>query len=179
MKEDVIGSIRFRAKARLKPWDEPDDCIISINGKLRAYDEASDETKSVGKIEMLLVRCGEATTQGHTVKAVCDAHSDALLAVHKAVFDADEPKDDLGIAAVFHDFLYLADLKIESRYRGSPLAVQVVRTAVQSFCPNGFCVARNDLRLTDEERRRLGFREVAGTKFMLLDHSQSGSVDRE
>ena len=71
-------------------------------------------------------------------------------------------------------------MKIEPDFRSTPLIVQLIETAMAMFCPEGLIVALEEsLDLTVAEWRRLGFKRIAGSGFVLRDQLRVNPYEKK
>ena len=169
--EGVGGSVHFSLAVGLTPWDDPGDFVHAVTG--RAVDVDGNH---VGTITFKLVNAVESLNRGQRLFHVCDADSGDLEAVYSTLFDAGgEPRDGLDFDPCWHNLLYIESLENTP----GPLRVQLIETAIATFCPAGLVVAVEEaLALSIAEWRTLGFQRIASSPLVVRDQSKLNPYER-
>lgn len=168
--KDLFGTVEFSVSAGLVPWGDPGQYVHTIKGTAIVQQDLEDEDKA-GEITLKLVSATEAMNRGERLHEVCDADSADLEAVYVTLFDDNgDTKEDLDIEPGWNNLLFIDDVKFAPEYEATALRVRLIETSIAMFCPEGLVVAVEEaLQLTVEEWRRLGFKRIADSPFVLRD----------
>jgi len=173
--KEFFGTVEFSVSAGLVPWGDPGEYVHTVTGK--AFDLNENE---VGTITLKLVSTTEAENQGERLFDVCDADSAILEAVYATLFDANgETKDELDIEPGWNNLLFVDAVEIQPGHEETSLRVQLIKTGIAMFCPEGLIFADEDsLNLTVDEWRQLGFRRIAESHFVYRDQLKVNPYER-
>jgi len=168
--EEFFGTVNFSVSAGLVPWGDPSEYVHAVTGKALALSDSGSE-EDAGEITLKLVSATEAVNRGENLYDVCDADSSTLEAIYATLFDTKgEAKDELDIEPGWNNLLFIEAVKIEPEYQATSLRVQLIKTAIAMFCPEGLIVAFEDsLDLAVEDWRQLGFKRIAESPFVFRD----------
>lgn len=172
----VFGDVRFLANAPMIRY-EPDDWVLHIKGKISGMIEQNGETvkekEDVGKLRAWVIMTTQAMNDGVRLADVCDAHSDLLFAVYRAIFEEDDDTwAQLNIEPSWDGFLYLHSIDVRPEYRDSGVVIQALETVIRCFCPGGIVAAYgNQLGLTVEEWRQLAFKKIVDSEVVFRDNT--------
>ena len=173
--EKMGGDVGFKHVEATSWWKEWGDKWfgesvrwVDLNNT-QVSDSGSEE--DAGEITLKLVSATEAVNRGENLYDVCDADSSTLEAIYATLFDTKgEAKDELDIEPGWNNLLFIEAVKIEPEYQATSLRVQLIKTAIAMFCPEGLIVAFEDsLDLAVEDWRQLGFKRIAESPFVFRD----------
>ena len=90
----VVGAVNFALSSPGPSWDEPDNYVRQIVGRITALTSDLEE-HDAGELECLLVHVTNAVNDEVPLSHVCDAHSDFMAAVYASLFvEENETKPD-------------------------------------------------------------------------------------
>jgi hypothetical protein len=167
----VIGHVKFQVLASLFPWQDADDFVLEVQGRIRAFQEPRDEFITIGKLRAFLLRSAEAENAGLGAALVAREHSDELAQAYNAIFEKEEPQPELEIYSPSMDLVYIERIELKRRYRQTGVAADAIKSLVGTF-DAGLAVASRTLDLTAADRAALGFMGIGGTALMFLDCSR-------
>lgn len=164
------GKVEFSVSARIMPWHDPGEYVQAVTGRALAVTDIGDELEA-GEISLKLVCATEATNRGVRLIDICDADSAILEAVYTTLFDANEEvAEELDVEPGWNNLVFIDGVKIATEYANTSLRVQLIETSIATFGPDGIIVAvEEDLDLTVDEWRQLGFKRIAGSSFVYRD----------
>jgi ribosomal protein S18 acetylase RimI-like enzyme len=171
MKDNVAGTVKFKVEPLLCPWDDPEQCVLEVRGRITVHSDARDENIIVGKLRALVVRAGEAANLGFGIAMAADAHHQWLADAYGSVFQNGEFRPELDISSVGQDFAYLERIATKRRYRRRGVAAQAIRTLIAAFNVD-LLIADSDLDVGSADRLSLGFRPTADRDHVFLDASR-------
>jgi hypothetical protein len=176
-----FGNVRFSVEASLKPWNrDPDQFTLEISGEIWAIVDSSDTDRKVGSIRLELILVTEAINQGVPLYDVFDAHSGDIEAVYADLFGEDEePKDEFCIEPGWQNLLHLVSVTADDTFRATTIRVQAVDTAIAAFGSRAIIVAyKREVEFSDDEWKRLGFVNAAGTSLVFRDNQSKNPYGR-
>jgi len=179
-KEEFLGTVEFTVTAGMVPWGDPGEYVLSAKGTANALDENGAE-ETAGEITLKLIRATEAVNHDENLFDVCDADSATLEAMYAAMFDVKgEPKEELDIEPGWNNILFVEAMAAEPEFRETTVAVQVIETAIATFCSDGLAVAVEDaLDFSIDEWRQLGFKRIGDTGFVFRDNLRLNPYELE
>ena len=173
---EFSGTVRFSVSTGLVPWDDPGQFVHRITG------EACDlEESGVGKIACKLVSIAEVMNQKEDLLEVCDADSMTLEGLYWALFDGDgNTREELEIEPAWNDLLFIERISVAEEYADTSLRVQLIETSIAIFAPEGLIAAEEEsLDLSIEEWRRLGFKRIAESEYVLREQTLVNPYEKE
>lgn len=171
-----VGAINFSLEPGLKPWEgDPDEYYVPVFGKIvvcTGDDANPDREATVGDLQLVVVKMCEAVNDRVILQQVCDAHSEELLEIYSAIFDAEgDAKEELRLECLPCDIVYLESVSLKPKYRSSALLLRVLETTIATFASQGLVVAHmNTLNQKHNEWSTCGFEVVPGTSIVFRDN---------
>ncbi|QDT16541.1 hypothetical protein CA12_26470 [Alienimonas californiensis] len=131
------------------------DYVSSVAGAVVTYigsegeelgpypDEDGAAEREVGSLTAFIVQTRRVIDERFSLFDVCDAHSDGLADMFAAVFDnkSEMPREELGIESLWEGLMCLDAVTVDPAYRGRGVAVQAVKTTIETFCHGGTVTA--------------------------------------
>jgi hypothetical protein len=160
------------------------DYVTSVAGAVVTYigsdgdelgpdpDEKGAAEREVAPLVAFIVQTRRAIDDRFSLFDVCDARSDGLADMFAAALDvkSEMPKEELGIEPLWEGLLDLDAVMIDPAYRDRGVAVQAVKTTIETFCHGGIVTARpGSIPLTDAEWKALDFVKIAGSEVIVRD----------
>ncbi|MFH5806138.1 GNAT family N-acetyltransferase [Alienimonas sp. DA493] len=160
------------------------DYVTSVAGTVVTYigsdgdelgpypDEDGAAEREVDSLVAYIVQTRRAIDDRFSLFDVCDAHSDGLADMFVAVFDIESemPREELGIEPLWEGLMYLEAVTVDPAYRGRGVAVQAVKTTIETFCHGGIVTAHPaSMPLTDADWKALDSVKIAGSEVIVRD----------
>jgi GNAT superfamily N-acetyltransferase len=173
--------------------DSPDDYtqyFITTFGRIFKYGEGEKET-NIGTLTAILIDADRATQAGLHLWQAADAYAGDIEAVTSTFFAGGQLGTDVlrDLDVSLPNLLYIQRIEVKRQYRGKGIGLAAIRRAIDVLRVNCDVVALKPFPLQFEGKvngtnrkeaqaattklkhyyRRMGFRNLKGTGFMMLD----------
>lgn len=169
--EKHFGSITFRTRVPLSPWDRDSEFYASkAKGRISVLSKDCTQSIRVGTIRAQVVKLAEALHDNAELCWVLDAFG--LEEIYEPLFDGDGRfVPDLNIEAEYGDLLVIENITIDRHFDDAVFRQQIIETAIATFASVAVVLIKKKLLGLGAKNRFLkGYQPLEGTSYLVRDN---------